>query len=163
MSCCGFRDEGFLMLRLGLTAAKTLPICICLGLVTGFFSFRVLRHDPKEAAAAAEIFAKTAFVAKDFPAAHALLTPAAQRTISLTSMSETIGKLHPIGFPDEVSAIEFEPLQGQAAMNIYLKGQRATETFYYRLWMVGGEGSGYQVKGFLRGTGPYPPSNRRSL
>jgi hypothetical protein len=92
-----------------------------------------------------------------------MLTLEARGALPPDVFSENVAKMHPNGYPDHVSAAESEPLPGRAAMNVYLKGQNATEKFFYRILMVGGKGTGYKVAYIGRGNGPYPPSNRHSL
>ena len=136
-----------------------LAMCSCLASC----GMRVLVHDQTVAASSAAQFARTAYISKDFKTAHSMLAPQARASVTLDTLTDTIAKMHPNGYPDDVSAVEYEPLPGQAAMNIYLKGQNATETFYYRMLMVGDKASGYKVSYLARGSGPYPPSNRHPL
>jgi hypothetical protein len=123
----------------------------------------VLVHDQNGAATAAEQFAQVAFVTKDTNAAHALLEPQTGRSLPLASFSEAIAKMHPGGFPNSVKAEAYEPLPGQAGMNVFLLGQNANETFYYRFLMVGDKVSGYKVAYLGRGNGPHPSANKRPL
>lgn len=124
---------------------------------------RVIEHNQTAAASAAEHFATTAFIKKDYPTAHGLLSPASRESIPLEKLAEQVDKMHPTVFPAEVKAIEYEPMPGQTAMQIYLKGSAEKEEFYYRLVMSGDRHSGYQVSGLWRGSGPYPPSARKPL
>jgi hypothetical protein len=121
---------------------------------------RVIEHNQNAAASAAERFAATAFVKKDHAAAKGMLSPAGQESMDL---EKVIQEMHPASFPASVKAIEYEPMPGQAAMQIYLKGTAEKEEFYYRFVMSGDRHSGYQVLGLWRGSGPYPPSTRKPL
>jgi hypothetical protein len=123
----------------------------------------VIVHDERAAARTAAKFADLAFVQTDYSDAEALLSSQMQQAVPSDKLTAQITKMHPKGRPADVAATEFEPLPGQRAMNIYLKGSRGESTFYYRFLMVGDKGSGYEVNGFWRGSGPYPPSPRRSL
>jgi hypothetical protein len=124
---------------------------------------RVIEHNQTAAATAAEHFATTAFIKKDYPTAHGLLSPASRETIPLDKLAEQVAKMHPAVFPTDVKAIEYEPIPGQAAMQIYLKGSAEKEEFYYRFVMSGDRHSGYQVSGLWRGSGPPPASARKPL
>ncbi len=123
-------------------------------------SVNVIAHDERAAAESAAHFAELAFVKSDHAGAHALI---ASQTYPADTLAADVEKMHPKGRPAKVEAIEFEPLPGQRAMNIYLKGTRGDEAYYYRLLMVGDKGSGYKVNGLWRGSGPYPPSARKPL
>jgi hypothetical protein len=123
----------------------------------------VIAHDEQAAAKTAAKFADLAIVRSDYPAAHAMLTKPLQETLPSDKLGDEIAKFHPTSRPTKIVAVEFEPIPGQRAMNIYLKGSRGEEAFYYRVRMVGDAGSGYQVDFVGRGSGPYPPSGRRPL
>ena len=111
----------------------------------------VIAHDPQAAAKTAAKFADLAIVRSDYPAAHAMLTKPLQETLSADKLADEIAKFHPTSRPSEIAAIEFEPIPGQRAMNIYLKGSRGEEAFYYRIRMLGDAGSGYKVDFVGRG------------
>ena len=140
--------------------AVLFPFACCLLTSCGV---NILVHDQASAAATASQAANLAFVRADMAAAHALLAPQMQQALPAEKLLDAVAKLHPTQRPAEVSAIEFEPLPGQAGMNIYLKGTGGNEEFYYRFLMVGDKRSGYRVAGFWRGSGPYPPNARRPL
>jgi hypothetical protein len=118
----------------------------------------VIAHDDKKAAKAAERFTTAAFIERDYPKAYDLMSSDAKKHISLAQFQETVMRMHPTAFPSAIKATEFEPMPGQKAMNIFLFGEGGGESFYYRLIMTGTSSSGYQVAGFVRGSGPYPPS-----
>lgn len=126
-------------------------------------SINVIVHDEQAAAATAGKFADLAFVKSEYASARALFSPELEQAVSAEKFADTVDTMHPKARPTEVKATEFEPLPGQRAMNIYLKGMRDGEAFYYRLLMVGDKGAGYKVQGLWRGPGPYPPSARKSL
>src|SRR5262245_16388457 len=124
---------------------------------------RVIEHKQANAARAAERFSETAFGKQNYAAAHGLLTPAGQEGIPLEKLTKDIAKMHPAAFPKTVKAVEYEPMPGQTAMQIFLRGTADDEEFYYRLVMVGDKHSGYQVSEYWRGSGPHPPSSRKPL
>lgn len=127
------------------------------------FSMNVISHDQRSAAAMAEHFAEAAFVKNDISTAHADLSSQMQSAYLAGELTADLSKMHPAGRPTEVAAREYEPLPGQKAMNILLKGTGGNEAFYYRLLMVGTREQGYKVGGFCRGNGPYPPNGRKPL
>jgi hypothetical protein len=123
----------------------------------------VILHDEQAAARSAAKFGDLAFVRADYSGARAMLAPPLEQATEGDKLAAEVSKMHPKGRPSEVKAIEFEPLPGQHAMNIYLKGTLGGEEFFYRLIMVGDQGAGYKVAGLWRGSGPYPPSARKPL
>jgi hypothetical protein len=147
------------MIRIRLLAFLLAP----LGSLSISCGFSVIAHDEQAAAKSAAKFADLAFARSDYPGAHALLSPQLQQATADGKLAAEVAKMHPKGRPSEVKAIEFEPLPGQRAMNIYLKGTRSDEEFFYRLLMVGDKAAGYKVGGLWRGNGPYPPSARKPL
>ncbi|MDG3007974.1 hypothetical protein [Paludisphaera mucosa] len=146
---------------------KALLIGLALGLSAflgvSVWGVRVYRHQPADAARAAEQFADLAVVRSDVAGSYARIAPEFQRTISEERLGDAVAKMHPAGRPKEVRATEYEPMPGQAAMMIFLKGTRGDESFFYRFMMLGDQPSGYRVGGFWRGSGPYPPSARKAL
>lgn len=127
-------------------------------------SVRVIAHDEHAAAKAAEKLADSAFAKSEYDGVHELFSPDMQRLLpGAKEVTEAVVKMHPKGRPSGVKAIEFEPIPGQRAMLIYLKGTRDDEEFFYRFRMVGDKGAGYKVDFMGRGSGPYPTSARRPL
>ena len=140
-----------------------LPLVLML-LSLGCASARVLHHEPSEAAIEAEKFAEVAFVQHNSQEAYDALSNKTKKGTSPEEFASIIVKIHPTGYPSKVSPLEYEPILGQPAMNIYLQGQNEKEYFYYRLVMEGTADEGYRVGGFFRGNGPYSESSlRRSL
>lgn len=123
----------------------------------------VIAHDPQSAANAASEFAQVAFIDRNDAKAHGLLAPAAAAQSPLDQFSEIIDKMHPTGFPEKITATEYEPMPGQRGMMIYLNGVRAGEESHYRFVMEGDRRMGYRVLTARRGSGPYPPSRRMPL
>jgi hypothetical protein len=138
-----------------------LAVIVCI--LVAYFSVNVISHDPRSAAAMAEHFANAAFVKNDVASAHADLSSEMQSAYPAGELTADLSKMHPAGRPTEVAAIEYGPIPGQKAMNIYLKGSGGNEAFYYRLLMVGTSEQGYKVGGLWRGSGPYPPNGRKPL
>ncbi len=61
-----------------------------------------------------------------------------QQALPTDKLAAEVARMHPKARPSEGVATEFEPLPGQQAMGIYLKGARDDETFFYRFLMVRG-------------------------
>jgi hypothetical protein len=137
-----------------------IPLVLIL-FVSGCVTARVLNHDPMMAAAEAQKFADTAFVQQDPQQAYDMLSDGMKNGYSLKEFTGILEKLHPTGYPTEVTATEYEPILGQPAMSIFLEGQNENENFYYRLVMKGTSDVGYRVDGVYRGNGPYPESSLR--
>jgi hypothetical protein len=122
---------------------------------------RILRHDQNVAAARAEEFLTHAVVEQDFAAAHQMFGDEAKQRVSQAALADLVRQQHPKGFPTSVRAIEFEPVPGQAAIQIFLLGESPSEKFYYRVPLVGTVEDGYSPDGIYRGNGPYPTSPLR--
>jgi hypothetical protein len=137
-----------------------LPLVLIL-FISGCVTARVLHHDPLMAAMEAQKFADAAFVQHDPQKAYDLSSDGMKQSHSLEEFTGILENLHPTGYPSEVTATEYEPILGQAAMSIFLEGQNENENFYYRLVMKGTSDEGYRVDGFYRGNGPYPESSLR--
>lgn len=119
----------------------------------------IIYHDEDMAADRALEFAQVAFVQKDYAKAYLLLSRDAKTPFR--KFESVIGEIHPNRFPNVIRAVEFEPMPGQKAMNIFLYGENAGEEFYYRVVMEGTKETDYRVFDFYRGNGPYPPSKLR--
>ena len=122
---------------------------------------QVLRHDQEIAAQKATAFLTAAVVRQDYEAAYQMVREEDRPTVSQAGFTEAVKASHPSGFPTEVRAMEYEPVPGQAAIQIFLVGKNDKETFYYRVPLVGTVTSGYFPQGLFRGNKPYPPSALR--
>jgi hypothetical protein len=138
-----------------------LTLLVCGSLVS--CSARVIHHSTDDAAASATKFAERAFVQKDYTGAREFISPQFTHVDTDDKLAAAVEALHPKSRPSEVTATEFEPIPGQRAMQIYLKGKQGDEQFFYRMLLLGDQPSGYKVGGIWRGNGPYPPSARRPL
>ncbi len=121
----------------------------------------VLSHDPEAAARRAAEFAVVAFVQNDANGSFALLADDMKKATSPEAYRRALSQMHPALHPLSVTATEFEPIPGQKGMSIFLRGENASESFFYRLAMQGTSDTGYRVAGLFRGSGPYPPSPMR--
>jgi len=129
--------------------------------LTGCLHLNTFNHQPAMARSKAEQFADAAFIEHDLGSAYGLLSQAIQNQLSFEQFKDLITKMHPSQYPDAVNATEYEPLNGQKGMNIYLFGKTRNENFYYRFFMEGTKETDYTVGGLWRNDGPYPPSNMR--
>ena len=120
-----------------------------------------INHDEVLAARRAVEFAQVAFVKHDIENGYALLSDSTKRYVSLEKFKEVLSRLHPKAFPISVTASEYEPMLGEKAIYIFLRGENSGEHFYYRLTMEGTAATGYRVLSLDRGSGPYPPSDRK--
>ena len=117
-----------------------------------------IEHNEVQAAKKAEEFAEAAFVRSDGERGYALLAPATKRYVSLEQFKHVLSRLHPQGPPKNARAIEYEPMQGEKAIYIYLSGEHSGERFHYRITMEGTAATDYRVLKFERANEPFPPS-----
>lgn len=145
------------------TVKILLAVIFCALIAVAFFAVNVISHDPRSAAATAKHFADRAFVRNDIESSLDDLAPEMRKAFASSELTAVVVEMHPKSRPSEVTASEYEPLFGQKAMLIYLKGTGEAEEFHYRFLMVGTTKSGYKISGIWRGSGPYPPTARRPL
>lgn len=137
-------------------------ISLTCALFLGFTAqINVYNHEPDMAAKQADSFAYIAFIKHEFENAYSKLSDGMKAHVSFGQFKEVITKMHPSKYPVKVRSIEFEPVPGQKAMNIFLFGEAGEEKFYYRFLMEGVKETDYKVSGVWRGNGPYPPSKMR--
>lgn len=141
--------------------AYWLAVAWCVGSLGGCVKVTAIAHNQDQAAIAAIEFATVLLGQRDVARAYALWSDDARAQIPFDAFSSMIAGMHPSGMPGRVDAIEFEPVPGQEAMQIFLRGEAGGEMFYYRFAMQGTVEKGYQVAGVFRGSGPYPPSTLR--
>lgn len=120
-------------------------------------------HDPDFAAMTAVVFAKEAFIDLNQPEAYSFLSEEMQRSASLDQYINKIARMHPKAFPAEVTAEEYEKVQGKDAILIWLYGKKGDENFYYRLRMDGTIETGYKVAEMMRLVQPPSSLSRRAL
>lgn len=126
-------------------------------------SFSAINHNPDLAATSATLFAKEAFIDLNQPGAYEFLTEEMQRSVSLEKFISVIAEMHPVAFPREVVATEYEPMLGQKSMFIWLYGENGSEKFYYRLTMAGTTEANYKVAGMFRLPELSPSQSRKPL
>ena len=143
-----------------LSTLLTLPFLL-LSLACGLEVFHRYHHRPDLAARSAEEFARAAFVERNEEKAMQFYWNEDGNRITRADLSALVRKMHPDGFPSDVKATDYEPVVGQPAMTIYLRGSNGKEEFIYRLLLQGTSDTGYKVSDFFRGLGPYPASAYR--
>ncbi len=129
----------------------------------GVPNFNVYNHDEDQAAAKAKEFAQVAFIQQEYRKAYILLWEETKKQISFEKFQDVVEKMHSKAYPSQVTATEYEPIPGQAGIQIYLNGKNGNEEFFYRFDMAGTKESGYRVSGIFRGNGPYPPTKLRKM
>jgi hypothetical protein len=112
--------------------------------------FNRINHDPDTAAIRAIEFAKEAFIDLNQPEAYSYFTEEMQRNVSFDKYIDTIARMHPLKFPQVVTATEYEPIPGKESLVILLDGENADEKFHYRLTMAGTTYSNYEIAGMFR-------------
>jgi hypothetical protein len=122
---------------------------------------RPVHHDLSQARAVAKHFAARAFVDQKSERAYLLVSDKMKQDFAMAEFHEAIIKLHPDGFPSSIAVDEFEPIQGERALNVFVTGSDGERKYFYRLRLYGDKNDGYRVEQFARGSGPYPPSMLR--
>jgi hypothetical protein len=103
------------------------------------------KQDENLAAQRAIEFAQIVLVNKNFEQGYQLLSDGGKRHISLAKFKETMTRLHPRGFPTSVTAKEYQPMPGENALWIYLRGQNPEDQFNYRLTLEATPSGDYKV------------------
>jgi hypothetical protein len=121
-----------------------------------------VQHDENLAAKRALEFARAVFLEKNLDKGYALLSDNAKRHIPLDKFKQTITAMHPRGYPDRVTAIEYEPMAGEKAIYIFLTGRDADDiSFNYRVTMEGTAAADYKVLKIDQGGGFPTLSNQK--
>ncbi len=121
-----------------------------------------VKHDESLAATRALEFARAVFLEKNLDKGYTLLSDNAKRHIPLDKFKQTITAMHPRGYPDRVTAIEYEPMAGEKAIYIFLSGRNADDlSFNYRVTMEGTAATDYKVLKIDQGGGFPTLSNQK--
>jgi len=134
---------------------------VLLAAMAGCIYYRASNHSPIMAATSATEFAQVALVERNADKAFNMLHPDAQAYSTKQKFAEILTAMNSPTAPLYVNATDFEPIQGEEGMNIYLTGETDTQTFYYRIPMKGTKEKGYKPIGLFRNPGPYPNSSLR--
>ena len=123
-------------LRLWIGAALVVVLAACAESV---------KHDQVSAAERALEFARVVLLEKNLAKGYEMLSEGGKRHVPLDKFKQTIAAMHPRGYPEKVTALEFEPMSGEKAIYIFLAGRSADEQFSYRVTLEGTAATGYRV------------------
>ncbi len=110
-----------------------------------------IQHDTELAARRAVEFAELAFVRQNLEKSHLLLADSARSYVPLDKFRETIVKSHPSGYPTRVTAVRSEPVKGEKAVYVLVRGEASSGNFQYSLTLTGTAASDYRVTIFHGG------------
>ena len=82
-----------------------------------------VRHDETLAAKRALEFVRVAFIDKNLDRAYEMLAAGGKRHVPLDKFKQSMAAMHPRGYPSKVTAVEYEPMAGEKAIYIFLRGQ----------------------------------------
>lgn len=104
-----------------------------------------VKHDEMLAAKRAIEFARTVFIDKSFERGYELLSESGRRHVPFDKFKQSIVAMSPRGHLNKVFATEYEPMPGEKAIYIFLKGQNGDEQFTYRITLEGTAATDYKV------------------
>ena len=140
------------------------PQCF-LGLVLVVLAFvgcaGSVHHDEALAAKRALEFVRAAFIDKNLDKAYEMLSDSGKRHVPLDKFKQSIAAMHPRGYPTKVTAIEYEPMAGEKAIYIFMKGQNSEDQFGYRITLEGSADTDYRVLKVDQGSGFPSLSNQK--
>ena len=90
-------------------------------------------------------FARIVLIDKNIEKGYALLAANGKRHVPIDKFKQTIEAMNARGFPSRVTAIDYEPMPGEQAIYIYLRGQAGDEAIQYRVTLEGSEADDYRV------------------
>lgn len=117
--------------------------CICFLLMTG--CAKSIPHDEKLAAKRALEFARIVLIDKNSDRGYELLATNGKRHVPLDKFKQTVASMNARGYPTRVTATDYEPMPGESAIYIYLRGQNGDEQTHYRLTLEGSAADDYHV------------------
>ena len=137
--------------------------CVLLAITATFLACaEKVKHNEGLAAKRALEFARVVFFEKDLDKGYSLLSDNAKLHIPLNKFKQTITAMHPNGYPDRVTAIEYEPMADEKAIYIYLTGRNAADqSFNYRVTLEGTAATDYKVLTIDQGGGFPTLSNQK--
>jgi len=121
----------------------------------------VLNHSPSAAAAIAQRYVDLLLVRKDADAAYGLVDADARARVSVETLQEAVAKAPGYGQVTSVQAVEYQPVPGQPAMDIFLTGSAGGRTFYYAVRLSGTRDEGYLVNDLSIESEPFRASSLR--
>lgn len=144
-------------------ASRSGAFCLCalvaVALMTGCAAS--IKHDQTLAAKRALEFARIALIDKNFDKAYEMLSDGGKRHVPSDKFKQSLASMHPRGYPSKLTAVEYEPMAGEKAIYIFLKGQNSEEQFGYRITLEGSADSDYRVLKVDQGSGFPTLSNQK--
>lgn len=120
-----------------------------------------VKHDETLAAKRALEFARIVFIDKNLEKGYELLSDSGKRHIPFDKFKQTIVSMNPRGYPTKVIATEYEPMPGEQAIYIFLRGQNGDEQINYRITLEGTAATDYKVLKIDQGAGFPSLSNQK--
>jgi hypothetical protein len=120
-----------------------------------------VKHDEILAGKRAVEFARTVFIDKAFEKGYELLSESGRRHVPFDKFKQTIESMNTRGYPSRITAIEYEPMAGEKAIYIFLRGQNGDEQFNYRVTLEGTAATDYKVLKIDQGAGFPTLSNQK--
>jgi hypothetical protein len=120
-----------------------------------------VKHDERLAAKQALEFGRVAFIEKNFDKGYELLADGGRRHVPRDKFRESLTAMHARTFPTKLVATEYEPMAGEKAIYIFIRGENSEEQFNYRLTMEGTAATRYKVLKIDKGMGFFTLSNKK--
>ena len=120
-----------------------------------------IQHDENMAAKRAVEFARVVLIDKNFERGYELLSDGGKRHVPLDKFKQTILSMNARGYPSRVTATDYEPMPGEQAIYIFLRGQSGDEQIQYRITLEGTAATGYKVLKIDQGAGFPTLSNQK--
>ena len=120
-----------------------------------------IQHDENMAAKRAVEFARVVLIDKNLERGYELLSDSGKRHVPLDKFKQTILSMNARGYPSRVTATDYEPMPGEHAIYIFLRGQNGDEQFNYRITLEGTAATDYKVLKIDQGAGFPTLSNQK--
>src|SRR5258707_6470261 len=117
--------------------------------------------DEHLAAKRAVEFARVVLIDKNLERGYELLSDGGKRHVPLDKFKQTIVSMNARGYPSRVTATDYEPMPGEQAIYIFLRGQTGDEQFNYRVTLEGTAATDYKVLKIDQGAGFPTLSNQK--
>jgi hypothetical protein len=120
-----------------------------------------IQHDENMAGKRAVEFARVVLIDKNLERGYELLSDGGKRHVPLDKFKQTILSMNARGYPSRVTATDYEPMPGEQAIYIFLRGQNGDEQFNYRVTLEGTAATDYKVLKIDQGAGFPTLSNQK--
>ena len=120
-----------------------------------------VKHDEVLAAKRALEFGRVVFVEKNLDKGYDLLADSGRRHVPRDKFKQSVAAMQARGYPMKLTATDYEPMAGEKAIYIFIRGQNSDEQFIYRLTMEGSAAADYKVLKIDQGTGFFTLSNKK--